>query len=169
MKIIIFACICILFVASIHISLLHLIKVKYPSKLSIIVVLLVFPFYVGMNLLITDEIFYNLFSATSITIFHFITFLSIYIFFYLAYLFTFATINRSISWKLLMTIENTIEKKINEKKINDEFIEQIKLSRLRELEEEKYIIQEGAYYRLALKGRIVATLGKFSKNFIGLR
>lgn len=102
-------------------------------------------------------------------VFNFLAGLMFYVFLFLGYCQFYFIVDRSISVRVMIELENSPEKKLSFdeiKKIYD--FNEILSRRLGHMADSKYIVQNSGYYTNTKKGRLEAKTFKFLKDFLNL-
>lgn len=102
-------------------------------------------------------------------VFNFLGGLMLYVFLFLGYCQFYFIVDRSISVRVMIELENSPEKKLSCEEIKRVYgFDEILSKRLKHMLDSKYIVENSGYYMNTKKGRFEARVLKFLKEFLNL-
>lgn len=95
--------------------------------------------------------------------------LMLYVFLFLGYCQFYFIVDRSISVRVMIELENSTDKKLSFEEVKKIYnFNEILSRRLEHMMGSKYIVEDSGYYRNTPKGRFEANVFKFLKDFLNL-
>ena len=162
---ILIALFCFILFLLIHALIFHNLKIKKRFHTIAMTFYSLFPVYALIFFLI--PVFPT--GSVSSTIISFLNGIVIYVFLFFGYCQFYFIIDRSISVRVMIELENSPEKQLTVEQIKEAYsLDYLLLRRLGHMVGTNYITENAGYYKNTRKGRYEARLFKFLKEFLQL-
>ena len=162
---ILIALFCFILFLLIHVVIFHNRQVKKRFNTLVMIFLSLFPIYVLIYSLTSDF----LTNFTSSALVSFLNGILIYILLFFGYGHFYFLVDRSISVRTMVELENSRERKLTYEQLKEVYSpDNLLLRRVGEMLNGKYIIENSGCYKTTRKGRYQARLCKFLKEYLQL-
>lgn len=159
-----------------HFIIFHKRKIKYRFVTLLRIFCSLLPVYVFLYILIPTEAMIIMPADPRIDpgvviglsrVFNFLLGILLYLLLFFGYCQFYFIIDRSISVRIMIELERSKDKRLNLEQIKKIYSPDYMLSRrLKHMVDTKYIIEDGGSYKNIRKGRIVAKVFKFLKEYL---
>ena len=162
---ILIALFCFILFLLIHVVIFHNRQVKKRFNTLVMIFLSLFPIYVLIYSLTSDF----LTNFTSSALVSFLNGILIYILLFFGYGHFYFLVDRSISVRTMVELENSRERKLTYEQLKEVYSpDNLLLRRVGEMLNGKYIIENSGCYKTTRKGRYQARLCKLLKEYLQL-
>lgn len=169
---------CFLAFLTVHVIVFHNTILKYRFRMILFIWLFFLIVYIVLYFLIKRDVLVlrpNTSYSNSpflISLSKFLNFSAgfmFYVFLWFGYCQFYFIVDRSVSARIMIEIENSPDKKLNFEQIKTAYNMEDKIAReIDDITGSKFVIEEDGYYKNLTKGRLYVSMLKFLKNYLNL-